>query len=184
MKAALIFFLIFCCITTTAPAQKKNQPEQKHTPGKSNSVALGIDFPLAEITNTHSFGFGFQFTRSKHRLGQLISPQTSPIGFTYNFGAEYLFGKKDSYDVKYKGYSFMHAFAGFILNAGLNGNIILTAGPSASIYRNSTLLGIGFNFNGNFYLSPKIGISPSLLLYKQSEINNIWIASINGNFSF
>ena len=184
MKAALILFLIFCCIITTALAQKNNQPEQKHASGKSNSVALGIDFPLAEITNTHSFGFGFQFARSKHRLGQLNSPPSSPIGFTYNLGAEYLLGKKDSYNVKYKGYSFAHAFAGLILNAGLNSNISLTAGPSASIYRNSTLWGLGFNFNVNFYLSHKIGISLSLLLYKQSEINSIWIASINGNFSF
>ena len=184
MKSALILFLIFCCIITTALAQKNNHPEQKNASGKSNSVALGIDFPLAGITNTHSFGFGFQFARSKHRFGQLISLQASPIGFTYNFGAEYLLGKKDSYNVKYKGYSFIHAFAGFILNAGLNSNIGLTAGPSASIYTNSTLWGIGFDFNGNFYLSPKIGISLSLLLYKQSENNSIWIASINGNFSF
>ena len=145
---------------------------------------MGINAAPGDLSATHIFGIGFQYALSNHRFSQLTSLTPSPIGFTFNAGAEYFFGKKDIYDITYKGYSFVHAFAGLILNSGLNGNISLTGGPSISIYTSSTLFGFGMNFNGNFYLSRNTGISPAILLMKQQDINSICIASVRGSFSF
>lgn len=183
MMRSAIILLIFCCSIEMANAQN-NTTEEKRPAGRSNAVSAGMDLAIGGITGTHGLGFGLEFYRSKNLFGRLTSLPASSLGFIYGLTVDYLLGKKDSYDVKYKSYGFIQACGGFVLNAGLNANIGLTAGPSASIYANSTLLGIGIRINGNFYLANRIGLSPSLLLLKQSGINTIWITSIKGSFAF
>lgn len=183
MMRSAIILLIFCCSIEIANAQN-NTAKESRSAGKSNAVSAGIDLAIGGITATHGLGFGLEFYRSKNLFGRQASLPASSLGFIYGLSVDYLLGKKGNYDVKYKGYGFVQACGGFVLNAGLNANIGLTAGPSASIYANSTLLGLGIRMNGNFYLANRIGLSPSLLLLKQSGINAIWIASIKGSFAF
>ena len=109
------------------------------------------------------------------------------IGFTANSGVAYYFGKKESIGAgsyKYPAYIFLYAFAGAVYNAGKKIHFCLTAGPAAGIYSSNVQFNTGASLQCNYYISPKIAITPGLILMKETGSDAIWSGSLRAAMAF
>ena len=185
MKKSFALFLLLLpasfCFSQTG-FQKKINPG-----GKKSVIAAGINIPLGDFSNTHYGGFSTVYAWSKNRFGRLNSMPAKKIGFTANSGVAYYFGKKESIGAgsyKYPAYIFLHAFAGAVYNAGKKIHFCLTAGPAAGIYSSNVQFNTGASLQCNYYISPKIAITPGLILMKKTGSDAIWSGLLQAAVAF
>jgi len=155
--------------------------------GKRHSISAGIGIPFGDFSSTHSFGAGLDYSWSNHRFGLLQSIPVKPIGFTFNIGGDYFFGKKEMiglYSYQYSNYIYLHTYGGVIINQGKKGNISITAGPALGLYVGNTQFNVGINLSGNYYINKKIALSPSILFMKESNSEPLWSAGLRGSIVF
>ena len=185
MKKSFALFLLLLpvsfCFSQTG-FQKKINPG-----GKRNIIAAGINISLGDFSNTHYGGISTLYAWSKNRFGQLNSMPAKRIGFTGNSGIAYYAGSKESIGTgfyKYPAYTFLHAFAGAMYNAGKNVHFCLTAGPAAGIYNSTVQFNTGASLQCAYYISPKIAITPGLIMMKETGSDAIWSGSVSAAIAF
>jgi hypothetical protein len=115
-----------------------------------------------------------------------ISPEKM-LGFTFNTGMAYYFGKKTAtagYDFKYGNYFYLHVMPGLLFNPRSNANVSLLAGPSLGIYKNSADWGFTAIVNGNYYLTKNICVGPGLGYKKHADTDALWNVFVRASLTF
>lgn len=177
----LLLFLTSFCFSQTDTEEKLNPG------GKRNLIAAGITIPSGDFSSTHFGGFSTIYAWSNNRFGLLTTMPAKKIGFTANSGIAYYFGKKETIGTgsyQYPAYIFLHIYAGVIYNAGKKVNICLTAGPAAGIYNSNTQFNTGASLQCNYYITPKIAITPGLIMMKETGSDAIWSGSVSAAIAF
>ena len=157
-----------------------SQPDKRNT-----EVSLNFIFPFnGFLKNISNLGIGAQFSWSEGRFGRMSSVPSRKFGFTFNAGLDYFFGKRDSYNVRYKATKYFHAYGGVIYNICNRGNFSLTTGPSLELYRGVSAIGFGINLSGNYYFSKCWNLGPTIILMKQANFDPVIAAGIGLTFAF
>lgn len=154
--------------------------------GNSHLASIDLAVPVAVFARSHIAGAGLNYSWSRKRYGRNVTPSRL-IGFTFTAGADYYLGKKISpagYSFRYGGYLHLHAFAGVMVNACPNGNIVLAAGPAAGIYKGSSDMGIGASLFGNYFLDKNISIGPGITYKKYAQTDALWAGVFRVSYSF
>jgi hypothetical protein len=183
-KIFCLYFLSGCVAITVTAQSKKDMPEMK---GKNNSISFGVNIPFGDFSSTHRFGAGADYSWSKYRYGLLKSIPIKSIGFTFNAGSDYFFGKKETiglYKYDYPNYLYLHTYGGIIYNLVKKINISFTAGPALSFYSGNAQFNIGINLSGNYYFNKNMAISPAILFMKESISEPLWVASLKASIAF
>lgn len=187
LKKIFCLYFFVRSIVMPAMAQPKEDSGQSHEKGKCNSLSLGPDIPFDIFSDTHKYGPGLDYSWSNHRFGKLNVLPKKLIGFIFNSGIDYYFGKKENvagYNYRYGGYSYLHAYGGAIYNPCKRGNISLTAGPALSLYAGNLTFEYGVNLAGSYYLNENIAITPMIVLMKHADADPLWAGTIRVTFSF
>ena len=189
MKRLIISFLFFGCIViaNNALAQSKQPKKQNHPSGKQYSVSVGANLPLGNFSSTHIIGIEINHSWCNHRFGQLEVKPVKPVEFIGEVGAAFYFGKKEKiidYYYNYPSYIFLHSFAGVMYNPDKKTNISLTAGPALGMYNGNKKFNIGSKLEGCYYLTNKIGITPGIMMMKESGADPLWAASLKATMCF
>lgn len=186
MKRRLLLIFIYCLTITTTLGQVRGS-KIKLPKGFQKIISFGANLPVGNFSNTHFWGIGVEFSISKYRYGQMAVKPEQAISFFYTLGIDYYFGKKETvsnYPYNYPGYTFINLYPGLIYNTDKKINISLTAGPALGIYNGTTQLNIGTTLSGTYYLNEKIGITPSLVLMKESGADPLLVVSLKGTWAF
>jgi hypothetical protein len=173
--------------TTTTLSQTGDSVDPINPKATSNTISLGANIPVGEFSETHIAGISLIYSWSPHRFGKLNVLPGKLIGFTANGGIDHYFGKKETvagYDFKYGGYTFLHVFGGIIYNPSKQTNISLTTGPAMSLYKGNAGFGFGISWNGSYYFSRRIALTPGFIYMKQAEANALWAASLKATYNF
>ncbi len=152
--------------------------------GFEQAVALGINCPLGDLADTHSFGFGARYIFIPPTIKKLKDWKSKPTHLLIEADLDYFFGKTDAYNYKNKGYIIFQALAGILYQPGTKSFYCLSAGAALDRYGNKTSLGFGTHLNGNFYVKNNIAISPGLRFIKFKEANGWWIATVAAAYTF
>ena len=179
----------FLCIAVLSAINTIAQPngDKKDYTGYSNSIGLSLSLPIGDFSDTHSFGVGLNYSWSNDRFGKRSARPENPIGFTFNVGADYYFGKKENtgvYSYDYPGYTYFHAYGGIMHNPCTNGYIDLTAGPVLGLTDGNSDFGFGVNLGGSFGICRNVGINPFFTLMKHSDSDPIYTFGVRGHYNF
>ncbi len=186
MKKKIFLFLTTCLFITSANAQEKNS-KKKVLNGFQRLISFGVHLPTGIFSSTHLMGIAVDFSLSKNRFGQLPVIPPHRISIFYNLGIDYYFGKNEtvsSFSYSYPGLTFFHLYPGLIFNADKKVNICLAAGPALRIYNGKSQFNLGAILSGTYYLKDKIGLTPSLLLMKESGADALLAVSLKGSWVF
>lgn len=186
-----IFLLLFTslCLINYLFAQL-GTVDENNSPGKSQAISLNLKIPfLGYLKDISNIGIGASYSWSKERFGKRAIAPPKMVGFTFNLGANYFFGEKETIfnqTVKYGAITYLHAYCGAIYNPGKMGNINLTAGPALEIYKGDSQFGFGANLSGGIYIFRcyNIGISPSFTLSKLRKSEAVLSAGIGISYAF
>lgn len=181
IKKIFIFFLLSAYTVIQVSAQSKADTMHTMIKGRSHLVSLGLNIPFGDFSSTHNLGVGLCYSWSKHRFGVLSAIPFKFTGFTFNIGADYYSGKKETiglFNYKYDNYIYLHTYGGMIFNPGKKGSISLTAGPAVGLYSGNTQFNIGINLSGNYYFKKNIAITPAILFMKEPVSDPLWAASL------
>lgn len=185
MKKSFPLFLFLLsasfCLSQTGPEKKLNPS------GKKNLIAAGITLPSGDFSNTHFGGFSTIYAWSNNRFGLLTTMPAKKFGFTANSGIAYYFGKKETIGTgsyQYPAYIFLNINGGVIYNTGKKVNICLTAGPAAVAYNSNVQFNTGASLQCNYYISPKMAITPGLIMMKETGSDAIWSGSVSAAIAF
>src|SRR5687768_14214263 len=74
-------------------------------PGFHHAVSVGINCPLGDLADTHSFGFGAWYAWTPGVIKKIKSWRSKPTHLLLEGGLDYFLGKKDNFDYKNKGYT-------------------------------------------------------------------------------
>jgi hypothetical protein len=184
MKKKIACLVLSSFIMMGIAAQSGEDDRRSHGKGKANAVSVSFDLPFAVFSDTHRFGFGLDYSWSKHRYGRMNEELSKPIGFTCNAGVDYYTGKEDSYGFHFTGYTIFHGYGGLIYNPGKKGNISLTTGPTLGIYGGVADLGVGVNLNGSYYLAKNIAIAAGIIFMKHTDADPLWVGTLRASFAF
>lgn len=177
----LLFFGWLVSIRTHAQSGIVSSSE-----GTNSLASFDIHLPVGVFARSQFVGAGLNYSWSYHRYGVNASPHTL-IGFTFNAGGDYYFGKKVTtagHNFHYGGYIYSYIMPGLLLNPWANGNISLTAGPTMGIYKGNSDFGFGVNFFGSYYLTKNISIGPGITYKKHAEADALWTGTIRASYSF
>ncbi len=180
MKKIFCFVLLLGNLSLSAQTKEK----KNESPGSDHAISLGLHMPLGSFSSTHTVGFGIGYSSNTHVFGLV---KNKHFAFTYNGGAAYYPGKKEtvsSYPYKYPGYLFIHAFAGILYSPARKIDFRLTTGPALGNYNSSTKFNIGANLEGNYHLNKGFVLSPQLLLMKESKSDPLWAGSLKLGYLF
>lgn len=156
-------------------------------PGKSWQVSAGPAISLGRFSDTHLGGFLIEFGWSRNQFGKLSSKKEKKIFFTANTGLGSYFGKREiigSADFHYPAFTYINIAGGILYKFLAKGNINLTGGPAAGIYRGKITFNTGASLKCNYYISPKIAITPGLIMMKETGSDAIWSGSIQASLAF
>lgn len=184
MKKTFLFLSVVLLCAGTAKAQSKNNGQNT---GMSNSISAGFSIPFGDFSKTNSFGIGAQYDWSNHRFGKMSAKPAAPIGFTFNAGLDYYFGKEEtvgSVTYEYSNLTYIHVYGGVMHNPCTNGYISLTGGPVLGLWDGDSDFGFGVSLAGSIGISDNIGISPSITLMKHSDSDPVYAGGIKVNFIF
>ncbi|HYC40632.1 MAG TPA: hypothetical protein VEB63_09095 [Chitinophagaceae bacterium] len=174
-------------LITTLLAATSGFGQNGENTGKSNNIGFGISVPIGDFSDTHSFGLGLNYSWSNHRYGKMTARPADPIGFTFNAGVDYYFGKKETvnmYTYDYPGYTYIHAYGGIMHNPCTNGFLELTAGPVLGLWDGNSEFGFGVNLGGSFGICRSMGINPFFTLMKHSDSDPIYTFGTRIHYSF
>ncbi|MEO6611426.1 MAG: hypothetical protein ABIT05_04815 [Chitinophagaceae bacterium] len=180
-----IFFLILasCCLNfALAQSTTKKKPA-----GKQQVVSAGINISLGDFASTHIGGIAVEYSRSQHRYGQLTAMPAKKLGYLIEGGLAYYFGKKETvsgYSYDYPGYYFLHVYPGLVFNLCIKGHINISAGPGLGLYNGDPRFTIGAKFQGTWYMNEKTGITPGILVMKESGADPLWAVSLKATLAF
>jgi hypothetical protein len=176
-----MFFTILSIllITLNIAAQDDKKPED-HSGGRDHLVSLDLHVPLGVFARSQFAGAGLSYSWSHHRFGSYIS---SPklIGFTFNAGGDYYFGRSiqtAGHPFQYGGYFYTYFHAGIISNPKPNLNLWLTAGPTLGIYKGNADMGAGVNFFGSYYFRKNLSIGPGVTYKKHPDADALWTGTV------
>jgi hypothetical protein len=179
-------FLLMAALATIISFGQPNADKKEYT-GYSNSIGLNLSLPLGDFSNTHSFGLGLNYAWSNDRFGKRSARPENPVGFTFNAGVDYYFGKTETtgtYTYDYPGYTYFHAYGGIIHNPCTNGYIDLTAGPVLGVWDGGSEFGFGINLGGSFGICRNFGVNPFVTLMKHSDSDPLYTIGIRGHYNF
>ncbi len=186
MKIFFVLVLAFCSVKFAA-AQSRDTTTKKWPAGKQQVVSAGFNIPLEDFASTHFGGIAFEYSRSQHRFGQLTTMPSKKLGYLLEAGLAYYFGKKETvsgYTYDYPGYYFLHIYPGLVYNPCTKGNICLSAGPAAGLYDGMFQFNLGAKLQGCWYINEKTGITPGVLVMKESGADPLWSGSLKVSFAF
>jgi hypothetical protein len=183
------FFLLICMLASLTGVTQTNNTKKKIIPaGYSKTVSAGINIPIPEFSQTHSFGAGISFSWSKHRFGMLEKKPSKPFGFIADGGIDYYFGKKETvsgYPYQYNGFTYIHTYGGIIYNCYKRGHINLTTGPALGLEDGFTTFFWGVYLSGAYYIKEKIAITPGIHFMKDPDsYDPLLSVSIKASFAF
>jgi len=169
----IISLLLVSCFSVNAQIKRNNF-----------AISFGINAPLGNFSSTHLPGISAEGSSSKYLFDTL---RRKKVAFTYNSGVAYYFGKKETvsgYPYKYSGYTFIHAFAGIIINPVKRTSISLTTGPSLGIYNGNSQFNFGGKLEITYHLKSPFSISSGILMMKENKSDPLWGGSLKFGISF
>lgn len=182
-------FLVFAgCLLSKATFAQTTDPISRKPAQEamSNTVALGLSFPMGVFNRTHAAGLTLDYSHSKHHYGNdLLADKL--ISFAMNAGVAYNIGKSATtagYVFRYGGYFTMYTAAGIDYQPAVPINITLTAGPVMSIYDGSVDVSIGVNLFWSYFLSKNIAVGPGINYRKQSKTDALWSGIFRASYAF
>ena len=186
MKKKICLLLSSFLFNVAINAQVKNSKKNAAT-AYQQLISFGVNLPTGNFSATHFLGLAVDFSLSKNRFGQLPVIPPHRISIFFNLGIAYYFGRDEtvsSFSYSYPGLTFFHLYPGLIFNADKKINICLAAGPAIRMYNGKSQFNLGAILSGTYYLNDKIGITPSLLVMKESGADALLAASLKGSWSF
>jgi hypothetical protein len=175
MKMFFTFISVWL-ITLNIVAQDK----PAHSGGQDHLASLDLHIPLGVFARSQFAGAGLSYSWSHHRFGANIS-SSKLIGFTFNAGGDYYFGrsiKTAGSPFQYGGYIYTYLLAGIISNPRPKLNLSLTAGPTLGIYKGNTDMGAGVNLFGNYSIEKNLSIGPGVTYKKHPDADALWTGTI------
>jgi len=155
--------------------------------GESWNVSAGIALPFGNFSETHFPGAGAAISYSKGRYGLLPAKPAKQFGYSLQANAHYYFGKNETvsgHSFRYPGYLLFHLFGGAICQPGKRTYIELVAGPGLGYYNSSTRFNLGGTLSATYYIRKRLGVSPSILLTKESGADWLGALSLRGCWVF
>ena len=186
MKKKIGLLLTTCLFNIITNAQANNS-KKNTTKDYQKLISFGVNLPTGNFSATHFMGLAVDFTLRKNQVGQLPVIPTHRLNIFYTLGIAYYFGRDEtvsSFSYSYPGLTFFHLYPGLIFNADKKINICLAAGPAIRMYNGKSQFNLGAILSGTYYLNDKIGITPSLLVMKESGADALLAASLKGSWSF
>lgn len=171
-----MLFTILSILLITFNIAAQDGKKLAHAGGQNHLASLDIHLPLGAFARSQFVGAGLSYSWSQHRFGDNIST-TKLIGFTFNAGGDYYFGRRvqtAGHPFQYGGYFYTYLLAGVISNPKPNLNLSLTAGPTIGIYKGNADVGAGVNLFGNYYFKKNLSIGPGVTYKKHPDTDGLW----------
>jgi hypothetical protein len=181
-----MFFTILSILLITLNIAAQDGKKLSHPVGQNHLVSLDLHIPVGVFAGSHFAGAGINYSWSHHRFGNNISA-SKLIGFTFNAGGDYYFGRRvktAGYPFQYGGYIYTYLLAGVISNLKPDLNLSLTAGPTIGIYKGNTDMGAGVNLLGNFYFKKNLSIGPGVTFKKHPGTDGLWTGTVRLSYVF
>ena len=175
MKILSLLFLLLMHLQMTG----QQVSGKKTNTGKDNLLTVGAEIPIGDFSNTHLFGIGIEYLRSKSKFGIISDNSKGKIAFVYGGGAAVYIGKKETisfYSYKYPAYFFMKATAGFLYKPGLKSGFTITAGPAIGMYDGNSQFNLTGKMDGSYFISEKMAITPGIILMKEMTVADPLVA--------
>lgn len=175
----LCFNFLLASVMAQSPTEKKSTPKDLGI-----AVSAGVQLPIGNFASTHIAGLGISVSPSYYKVPLFTKTK---IAFTYNGGAAYYLGKKETvsgYSYTYPGYFFIHAFAGALLIASPKMSFALTGGPAIGKYDGNTQFNIGSRLELNYHLNNTLSVGPGILFMKEAGSSPLWAAALKVTRSF
>jgi len=187
MKKIKLLLFALCLLAGDILAQT-TRPAAHNPPLKamSNTVAVGLSFPMGAYGRTHAAGLLLDYSRSHRRYGNDVLPD-KVISFAMNAGVNYNAGKSAptaGYEFRYGGNLLIYASAGIDYAPAMAVNIALLAGPVMNIYEGSVAAGFGANLFWNYFISKTIALGPGLSYRLQAKTDALWSGTIRASYAF
>jgi hypothetical protein len=189
MKKELL--IILCCLffSVLAISQQKETVKAKVPLSKGffRAASVGAAIPIGSFSTTHIAGVNADFSISKFRFGKMPVKPVKSLSIAYQLGIAHYIGKKETvsgYNYKYPGYTQLHIYPGLLYNPDKKMNMILSIGPVIGFYNGNTQFNLGSTLSGTYYFRDNIGITPSLLLTKESGANPLMAVSLRTTLAF
>jgi hypothetical protein len=183
MKRILFLILAFCSVKS-AVAQSTAETTKKKPAGRQQVVSAGFNIPLGDFASTHIGGIALEYSQ---RFGQLATIPSKKLGYLFEGGLAYYLGKKETvsgYPYDYPGYYFLHVYPGLVYNPCKKGHISVSAGPALGLYNGNLQFNLGAKLQGTWYVNKKTGITPGVLVMRESGADPLWAASVKATFAF
>lgn len=180
MKKYLLISFICTFLFFNATAQ--DTPEKKIQVKRKSAIGVGVNFPVGEFSRTHTIGFSVVYNSLRHDSNQKTPSRTS---FTWNGGAAYYIGKKEtgvSYSYKYPAYIFIHGNAGILYSLAKKTFATLTAGPALGFYSGNTKFNVNIQLDINYQINKRILVTPAVILMKEPGANSLWAPGLKAMF--
>lgn len=181
MKPIILLFCTFLFLTPVN-AQEKRSAKKKKT-GTGLAISGDVKLPLGDLSSTHWGGIGLTVGPASYPF-TLINDR---IGFLYEGGISYYAGKKETvsgYPYQYPGYTFIHAFGSLSFLLSEKYEIRISSGPALGLYNGKTNFNMGASLTGNYFVSGKLSIGPSIIMMKDFGTNAVWAASLKATVYF
>lgn len=180
MKKDLFTTLFFSTLYFYSFGQK---PTEKAESVKNiSAISIGTHIPAGEFSKTHTIGASAAYNSIKHQYKNTL---ISKLSFTWNSGAAYYLGKKETglnYTYKYPAYLFIHGNGGILFSPVKNGFATLTAGPAIGFYNGSTEFNFNIQFDVNYYINKTILVSHVIILMKEPGARSLWSPGLKAMF--
>jgi hypothetical protein len=175
-----MFLIIISIPLITLNIAAQDAKKLAHSGGQNHLVSFDIHLPLGVFARSQFAGAGLSYSWSHHRFGDNISA-SKLIGFTFNTGGDYYFGRRTKiagYPFQYGGYIYTYLLAGVISNPKPNLNLSLTAGPTIGIYKGNADMGAGVHLFGNYYFRKNLSIGPGVTYKKHPDADALWTGTV------
>ena len=180
------FFIVLWTLLITLNLPAQDNEKTSHPKGQDHLASLDFHLPLGVFARSQFAGAGLNYSWSHHRFGDNIST-SKLIGFTFNAGADYYFGRRiktAGYPFQYGGYIYSFLLVGLITNPQPDLNLTLTAGPTLGIYKGNSDMGIGVNLFGSYYFRKNLSIGPGITFKKHPDADALWTGTVRIGYVF
>ncbi|RYG47456.1 MAG: hypothetical protein EOO01_14820 [Chitinophagaceae bacterium] len=152
--------------------------------GKSQQLVLNAGVPVGVFGDSHFAGAGLAYQLSCHRFGDSVNARKK-IGFTAQGGLDYYIGKRVTtagYPFRFGNYLYAHIMPGLLYNPTPKTNLVLLAGPSLGIYKESSSLALGVSLSGAYYFNSRMSVGPLVQYRKHADVDALWSAGVRVSY--
>lgn len=175
-KSYLFWLLLLSCKGATA--QDKGHPWH---------VSAGALQPIGVFSETHFTGASVRMDYYPGRPDSSKQSVRKKWGWVLSSGVAYFPGRKrtvSGYPFRYGNYGIWHTSGGILYQPIRKMRISLTAGPALSYYRKDFRFNIGAESGISWYWNPRWGAGTTIVCWKESGADLLWMIGLRGFYAF